>query len=73
MKIKVKDERAQKKLADWKRWYIANQLGISNTEASQLVDGKTIEVKPSKVTSCSSSITVHLREIKSTKPKGSDE
>jgi len=71
MKIKAKDEYAQQKLRDWKVWYIADQLGVGNSDASQLVDGKTIEVKPSKITDCSRAIAVHLIEVKASKPKGS--
>ena len=75
MKIKAKDDYALQKLRDWKKYYVADRLGVTTTEVGQLMDGKTIEVKKANVTMCPSAITVLLREVetKAAKPKGTEE
>ena len=73
MKITVKNQYALLKLADWKKSYIADQLGITNTEVGQLLDGETIEIKKVNASNVCAAIAVLLREVKAAKPKGTEQ
>jgi len=66
MKVKGKPKN---KLGDWKSWYIADQLGITNAEASQLKAGKTIEVSKARLAEANQTIVSQLREIKTEQKK----